>query len=185
MNQNNRKKPSKNQKKPRIDLIFHFIDPKIDIEVEDEWFDNDSKNEFIEFIEAFKKSIWIDKTYVGFEGTKYSDVFLTEDGWKQLCELLVISKFGKVLPKIAREQIVEAYQIMIICYLYGEAVKNGWDPEHIKIKPNIDSEIEVEIYIDETPNDSWKEYKGTWQELEEEAEKLKKSDSPKENDDLT
>lgn len=173
MSLKSQKKTSKKEK-PRIDLVFHFLDPKVEVELEDGWFDEESEKEFLDLIDDLKKSIWIDKTYVDFEESKYSDVFLTEDGWKYLCELIVISGFCKFLPSDAQEQITETYQIMVVCYLYIEIVKRGWDQEHIKITPNKEDEIEVEIYIDETPNDSWKEYKGTWQELEEEAEKKAK-----------
>lgn len=170
------KEESSESKKKRVDLIFHFIDPKVEIELEDGFFDEDSEKELVDLVNDLKKSIWIDKTYVGFDESKYSDVFLTVEGWKHLCELLVISMFGKLLPDAAQEQIVEAYTIMIICYLYGEIIKRGWDHEHIKITPKMDEDIDAEIYVDDTPNDSWKDYTGTWQEVEEEAEKkLKKS----------
>lgn len=159
------------EKKERVDLIFHFIDPKVEIELEEGFFDDDSEKEVVDLINNLKKSIWIDKTYVGFETSKYSDVFLTVEGWEHLCELLAISVFGKFLPDAAQEQIAEAYSIMIMCYLYGELIKRGWDHEHIKISPNMSEEIDAEIYLDSTPNDSWKDYTGTWQEIEEETEK--------------
>jgi hypothetical protein len=173
MSLKSQKKP-RGKAKPRIDLIFHFIDPKVEVELEDGWFDEDSEKEIIDLIDGLKKSIWIDKTYVGFEETKYSDVFLTEDGWKHLCELIVVSGFGKYLPPTGHEQIAEAYSIMIACYLYGEVIKHGWDYEHIKINLNKDEDIDAEIYLDETPNDSWKDYRGTWQDLEEEVERKAK-----------
>lgn len=178
MSLKSQKKPAKKEK-PRIDLIFHFVDPKVEIELEDGWFDEDSEKELLDLINGLKKSIWIDKTYVGFDESKYSDVFLTEDGWKHLCEMIVISGFCKFLPKVGQEQLAEAYSIMVVCYLYGEVIKRGWDHEHIKITPSEDDDIEAEIYIDETPNDSWKDYKGTWQDLEEEAEKKAKKESKK------
>lgn len=165
--------------KPRIDLIFHFVDPKVDIEIEDGWIDEDSEKELVDLINDLKKSIWIDKTYVGFNGSKYSDVFLTEDGWKHLCEMIIISGFGRVLPQVGQEQLAEAYQIMIVCYLYGEIIKRGWNHEHVKITPTEDKDIEVEIYLDETPNESWRDYKGTWQDLEVEAERKSKKKKPK------
>ena len=173
MSSKSQKKLTKKEK-PRIDLIFHFIDPKVEVELEDGWFDDESEKELMDLIDDLKKSIWIDKTYVGFEESKYSDAFLTEDGWKHLCELIVISGFCKFLPTVGQEKLAEAYSIMVVCYLYGEIVKRGWDHEHIKITVSEDEDIEAEIYIDETPNDAWKDYRGTWQDLEEEAEKSKK-----------
>jgi len=174
------KKRSSKKEKPRIDLVFHFLDPEVDVELEDGWFDEDSEKELLDLIDGLKKSIWIDKTYVGFEESKYSDVFLTEDGWKHLCEMIVLSGFGKFLPTSGQEQLAEAYSIMVVCYLYNEIIKRGWDFEHIKITPSKEEDIEAEIYLDQTPNDSWKDYKGTWQDLEEEAEKNAKKS--KEND---
>ena len=171
---------NKSKNKDRIDLVFHFIDPKVEIELEDGFFDENSEKELVNLINDLKESIWIDKTYVGFEKTKYSDVFLTEDGWKHLCELIVISGFGRFLPPAGQEQIAEAYSIMIICYLYGEIIKQGWNHEHIKITLSNDEDIDAEIYLDETPNDSWMNYRGTWQDLEIEAEKKTKKKSKNE-----
>lgn len=163
----------KKKSKPRLDLVFHFIDPRVDVELDDQH-DGETKEELLALVDELKQSIWIDKTYVGFEGSKYSDAFLTEDGWKRLCELVVESDFCTRLPPQGQEQLVEAYSIMITCYLYGELCKRGIDYDHIDINVSRDDDIEAEIYVDETPNDSWKDYSGTWQELEEEAEKASK-----------
>lgn len=164
------RKLTKRDKSERVDLVFHFIDPKVEVELEEGWFDDDSEKEVLELIDNLKKSIWIDKTYVGFDDSKYSDVFLTEEGWTALCKMLVISRFGKTLPATGQEQLAESYPIMVICYIYGELIKRGWDYEHISITPAEDHDIEAEVYIDETSSDSWREYRGTWQELELEAE---------------
>lgn len=164
------RKLAKQDKVERVDLVFHFIDPEIEVELEEGWFDDDSKKEVLEFIDGLKKSIWIDKTYVGFDDSKYSDVFLTEEGWTALCKMLVVSGFGKALPVAGQEQLAESYSVMVLCYIYGELVKRGWDYEHISIAPTEDCVMEAEVYIDETSSDSWKEYRGTWQELELEAE---------------
>lgn len=153
-----------------MDLVFHFIDPKVEVELEEGWFDDDSEKEVLELIDNLKKSIWIDKTYVGFDDSKYSDVFLTEEGWTALCKMLVASGFGKNLHAAGQEQLAESYPIMVVCYLYGELIKRGWGYEHMSITPVEGSEIEAEIYVDETSHDSWRDYHGTWQELELEAE---------------
>ena len=153
-------------KKPRIDLIFHFLDPKVEVELENGFFDKESEREVLQLIEDIKRSIWIDKTYVGFDDSKYSDVFLTVEGWKALCEMLLVSQFGKLLPTSAQENVVEAYSIMVICYIYGELKKHGWGYEHIKITPNMSSDIDVEVYVDHTRNDSYLDYKGRWQDIE-------------------
>lgn len=150
--------------KPKLDLIFHFSDPEIELLFEDGCFDAESEKKVKSLIDDLKKSIWIDKTYVGFKDTKYSDVFLTEDGWDALCEMLISTKFGENLHSKNQEQVVEAYTIMIICYLYGELIKYGWSHEHIAMRPKEDAEIPVEIYLDQTPHDSWKNYKGRWQD---------------------
>ena len=153
-------------RKPRIDLIFHFIDPKVQVELEEEFFDKDTEREVLKTIENIKRSIWIDKTYVGFDDSKYSDVFLTVEGWEALCEMLFLSRFGRLLPSEAQERVVEAYTIMTLCYIYGELKKYGWSYEHIKISPKMSEDIDVEVYVDETSNDSYLDYKGRWQDIE-------------------
>ena len=167
-------------KKPRIDLIFHFLDPKVEVELENGFFDKESEREVLQLIEDIKRSIWIDKTYVGFDDSKYSDVFLTVEGWKALCEMLLVSQFGKLLPVSAQENVVDAYTIMILCYIYSELKKYDIDFEHVKVKPKNSEDINVEIYVDETSNDSYLDYKGRWQDIEdpegarEQAEERKK-----------
>lgn len=159
-------KTASKSRKPRIDLVFHFIDPKVQVELEEGFFDKDSEREVLKTIENIKRSIWIDKTYVGFDDSKYSDVFLTVEGWEALCEMLFLSRFGRLLPSEAQERVVEAYTIMMLCYIYGELKKYGWSYEHIKISPKVSEDIDVEVYVDETSNDSYLDYKGRWQDIE-------------------
>lgn len=174
--------------KPAIDLVFHFIDPEVEIELEDGFFDDESKKEVLKTIKDIKRSIWIDKTYVGFDDSKYSDVFLTVDGWKTLCEMLVLSRFGQLLPASAQENVVDAYTIMLLCYMYGELKKYGLDYEHVKVKPKVTEDINVEIYVDETRHNSYLDYKGRWQDIEdpegarEQAEERKKRRATEEQD---
>lgn len=148
----------------KLDLVFHFVDPEIEVLLEDGCFDSETAKELKTLIDGLKKSIWIDKTYVGFEDSKYSDVFLTEEGWQALCEMLLATKFGETMHPKNQEQVVEAYSIMIICYLYSELAKRGWSHEHIAMRPKDDEDIEAEIYLDQTPLDSWKDYRGKWQD---------------------
>lgn len=152
---------------PSIDLVFHFKDPALEVVLEDGFFDEDDEKEIISLVNSLKESIWIDRTYAEFKGTNYSDVFLTEDGWKSLCKMLFISKFGKNLHPKNQEQVVESYIIMIICYIYSMLEKYGWGPEHIMLKLAENQDIEADIYIDLIPKAVWKSYRGPWQDWEE------------------
>jgi len=174
--------------KPTINLVFHFIDPEVEVELEDGFFDEESKKETLKAIKDIKQSIWIDKTYVGFDDSKYSDVFLTVDGWKSLCEMLVLSRFGQLLPASAQENVVDAYTVMMLCYIYGELKKHGIDFEHVKVKPKVSEDIKVEVYADETRSDSYLDYRGRWQDIEdpegarEQAEERKKRRAAEQQD---
>lgn len=149
---------------PKTNLVFHFIDPTLSVHFEEGAFTSDKENEIANKIFALKQSIWIDKTYVGYASSKYSDVFLTPDGWKQICELLSCSDYGKNLSPSHQKKITEVYSVMIVCYLMTEIEKYGVDLEHVGVEIDSSNSIEVEIYKDSTPNDLWKKYPGKWQE---------------------
>lgn len=151
-------------KKAKVNLVFHFTDVQLDVALEEGFFDEESEKEVMSLVDDLRKSIWIDQTYVGYDGSKYSDVFLTVEGWEALCAMLVLSNYGEHLHPKSQEQVVEAYQVMTVCYMLTELEKRGWSHEHIKIMPKDDANIEAEIYLDETPLDAWKNYRGPWQD---------------------
>ena len=53
--------------------------------------------------------IYIDKTYVEFKENKHKDTFMYEDGWKQLCRLVLRTHFGNKATKEQDQQLREAY----------------------------------------------------------------------------
>lgn len=146
------------------DLVFHFIDPPLDVEFDPDFFNKEEQSRIKNLVKELKQSIWIDKTYVDFKGTNYDDAFLNENGWKSLCNLLVISDFGKSLNEANQGQIAETYCAMLLCYMHGELSKNyGVSKEHISIKLDTSVNLDVKISIDETPSDLWSKYPGKWQ----------------------
>ena len=66
---------------PGDDLVFVFSGFKLNMNFfyKDEKFDEDSARETLL---SMSKEIWIDKTYVDFEGTKFGNVFLKKEGWE-------------------------------------------------------------------------------------------------------
>ena len=148
---------------PKTNLVFHFIDPLITIHFEEDAFTDEEENEISDIVFALKQSIWIDKTYVGYASSKYSDVFLAPAGWKQLCDMLVCSDFGRELTLSNQQKVVEAYSVMVVCYLLASIEKYGISAEHIGIEVVSAESIDVEIFEDHTPDDLWKKYPGKWQ----------------------
>lgn len=150
------------------DLVFHFIDPPLEVDLDPDFFDKKEQSRIKNLVKELKESIWIDKTYVAFKGSNYSDAFLQEAGWKSLCNLLVLSDFGKNLNEANQAQVIESYCAMLMCYMYEElGSKFGvTNHEHLFLKLDTSVELDVEVFLDETPSDLWAKYPGKWQTWE-------------------
>ena len=107
------------------------------------------------------KHIYIDKTYVDFEGTKYKKTFLREDGWKELCDLVFKTKFGNKCKKDDNDRMLEAYSSIIVCYLYQALSDLGFDVKNIHLEIADQSRFMVEFHKDVC--EEWKTYVGPWQ----------------------
>lgn len=124
-----------------------------------------SKDEAEKIEQAIKfasKEICIDKTYVDFIGTKYDKTFITEDGWKGLCEILDLTDFGKDVDKKLNDAINESYREMIVQYLYLFIADLGYDPAKVVIdmpkKSKFMTTIQYDTHVDTYP--------GKWQTWE-------------------
>ena len=148
--------------KPGDDLIFVFSDFKLNITFFNENDDFD-ENKVKKFLKLISKEIWIDKTYVDFEGTKYKNVFLKEDGWNQLSEFVwkPINKKNKINHIVLRN----AFESMIIAYMEHISFLLGYDPSQIEFQVDPNSNIKLRLLKDTAKE--WLTYPGSWQDWSE------------------
>lgn len=144
---------------PGDDLVFVFSGFALEMEFLDrnEDLDEDSARKELA---SMAEEIHIDKTYVAFDGTKYRNTFLREEGWNQLCDLVWKAKKRKnVADHVALRQ---AFEAMIVAYMEHVAELLGYDPQKIDFWVNPDSDIRLRLVKDVAKE--WKTYPGRWQD---------------------
>lgn len=110
---------------------------------------------------SMASEIWIDKTYVNFEGTKYKSAFLKEEGWNELLRFVWKAKRGR--GGIAAKAILrQAFEQMIEGYMEHVAGLLGYDESKIQFTVDPDSEIKVWLVKDTAAE--WLTYPGPWQD---------------------
>lgn len=159
------KKSIKNNIQDSSDLIFTFKYCDIEIDYNEEMYDLHEYDKIASLINHMAKEITIDKSYVEFLENKHEKVFIKEEGWNDLCKLVVKSKIhkkakGKELEKI-NQQLQIIYVLMIENYLYMILDEFDYDIEniHLQVKPS--SYFMTNIEIDNIH--AWKYYPGPWQ----------------------
>ena len=106
------------------------------------------------------EEIRIDKTYVKFKNTKYRNVFLKEEGWKQLSEF--VWKTGQKYSIMNHMVLRKAFESMIIAYMDHVSMLLGYDPAKIEFRIDPDSEIKLRLAKDTAKE--WQTYPGPWQD---------------------
>lgn len=149
-----------NQNISAFDISFVIIGMKFTVSFEEGFFDNNEQKEIIDFINRMSREMYIDSSYVDKKGTKYSSVFMLEDGWNALCDLIKDSKYGKYIHPNSQETLIEAFCMMGKCYMY-ECLSLAYDFTHIMIEVDPSYEFDV-AFLKEDPN-VWKRYPGKWQ----------------------
>ena len=147
-----------------FDLEFVLKGIEFDVEFDDEYFDEDEKKQLLDFISNMSKNIYIDKSYVECNGNKHTDVFMLEDGWNALCDLVIDSRYCKYLHHISQSSLIEAFCTMARCYMYELLCKITDKTCHIAITVKDDCDFDVIVYKDDSKE--WKKYPGKWQDWE-------------------
>ena len=103
--------------KKNKDFIFNFYNIKLDIFIDPTVY-SESDIEYITYIVSIlSRDIYIDKTYVLYENTKYTKTFMYEYGWNELCEIIQINKNRKKITKYENELLYGIYEQMIAQYI--------------------------------------------------------------------
>lgn len=143
---------------PGDDLVFVFSGFGLNVNFlsEDPGFDRDqAKRDLLQMAEEIR----IDKTYVSFEGTRYKNVFLREDGWNTLSKYIWQTDCKS--PGM-RAVMRKAFESMITAYMEHVADLLGYDSAYIDFQVDPDSDIKLKLVKDTARE--WERYPGPWQD---------------------
>lgn len=146
----------------KYDLIFNFYNVKLDLYIDPTVFSNEDIENITNIVKTLAAEISIDKTYVLSKDSKYVKTFMYEDGWNELCNIMVETNFGKNLNKFENLILYDIYDQMVSSYiLMCLDLEFNYDTTYINIKLQPKTKLDVECEID-TYNE-WKRYPGKWQ----------------------
>ena len=143
------------------DLVFTFKKCKVDIDIDNDIFDEDEIKKITQAVKVFSKEISIDKSFVGYAGTKYVKTFILEDGWKNLCKIAFKAHCNKKFTKEEYFTLYESYKLLIVFYIYQCLEDIGYDVEGINLEVKKNSNFISNTTID--TYQEWKRYPGKWQ----------------------
>lgn len=143
-----------------VDLVFTFKYVCMACHVNDA-LPEEEQQQIKSAVKEICKEIWIDKSYVEFKENKHEDVFMLENGWNELCQLVIQTKCGKNATKQQNAIMQEAFSLMILCYVYLFLENLGHDTDDIVLELTPNGRYMVEYEVDKVQE--WKYYPGKWQ----------------------
>ena len=142
------------------DLIFKFEDVPVICHADPSVYTDDDIENLTFVVSTICREILIDKSYVAFDGNPYEKTFMKDDGWRELCEIVEKSGYGRRKMKNHAE-VNEAYRAMIICYIEQVFDDLGYDCDNFQFELPKDAEFKISYLKDSTCE--WKYYPGKWQ----------------------
>ena len=141
-------KRQKTIKKNRPSLIINLLNLKCSVDINHNFYNKRQIKEIKNIISLLSKDIWIDKTYVSYRKTKYSDAFIKEKSWYDLCQLIIDTDLGTSCSKYEKMEIVDSLLVIVITYLYSCLCKYGYDVQYIEISFKQSSKFKVKYELD-------------------------------------
>lgn len=143
-----------------FELEFVFIGMKFNVTFEEGFFEEKEQKEILDFVEQMSREIHVDSSYVEKKGTKFKSTFMIDDGWTQLNEVILDSKFCQYLHPKSQETIIDAFCTMGKCYIY-ECLALFYDFQHILVE--VDPKHDFEVAFLKDMSNAWNHCKGKWQ----------------------
>lgn len=154
------KKPSKCKQQFSKDLIFTFRYVCLSCYI-NEAVPEETRQKIQDAVKQICNCIVIDKSYVEFKENKHEDVFMLENGWNELCDLVYKTNFGKKATKSQNNAMHESFSLMIMCYIYLFLENLSYDTDMVILEFDKNSKFMVEYSEDNIQE--WKHYPGKWQ----------------------
>ena len=149
----------KPRKKVDNNLLFIFKDAKIFVSCNPEIYGKEKEAEIRNVANHLSHEVYIDRTYVDYEGTKYEKTIITEEGWNGLCSLLHVTDFGRKVDDEERQTIQEAYKNIILQYVFQCLEDLGYDISNIHLEILANTSFTASIHRNLTTDN----YPGKWQ----------------------
>lgn len=140
------------------DLKFTFSKSQIKVTFNSGYFSKEEETDIRNIVSTMSKTICVDKSYVDFKENKHTDVFIQEEGWKFLCDLMISTKFMSRLSIDEENTLFEIFELIVICYLYQCIEYFDYDVSNIHLELARNSRIMTEVEYDYSQ--SWKTYPG-------------------------
>lgn len=150
---------SKKSSKIVSDLLLVFKHAQLKVSVNPEEYDKETKEKLSRIVNRAADEIYIDRTYVDFKGTKYEKTFLTEDGWKNLKDLVEKTKYGRNATVEDSKLLKECYKAIVSQYSYQLLSDLGYDVQNIDVEVLDEFPFMVEFRKDNVVDN----YAGKWQ----------------------
>ena len=103
-------------------------------------------------VDAMSRDIWIDRTYVAFNGNRWKDAFINEDMWYKFTRAVVKTDCGTKGGGKTLEFVEGGMLIIALTYLYDILMKYGYSPEGVEIRVKKRSTYKTS-YVEDTRND--------------------------------
>ena len=148
-----------------IELVFKYV--KIDCSLNEELFDSATATEIRNIIKTAAYEIHIDKSYVAYDENKHKSLYMTPDGWNELCEMICSTNYGTDASKTEYAFMMSAYRVLILFYLYDILKCFGYDIceyEYEDILLDLKPESAYMIEYHTAKHQAWKQYPGRWQD---------------------
>lgn len=143
------------------ELVYVFKGVSMLCSVNSEVYDDDDLKKALDQLNIVADEIWIDKTYVDFEGTKFRKTFLLEGGWNELRDLVKATDYGANCTKTQAASMNAAFRAMIVGYVDMAFTELGWDVENMVFDVTEGAKFRVEYHMD--VGEEWRNYVGPWQ----------------------
>lgn len=150
---------SRKSSKIASDLLLVFKHAQLKVSVDPEEYDKETEERLSRIVNCAADEIYIDKTYVDFKGTKYEKTFLTEDGWKNLKDLVEKTKYGRNATVEDSKLLKECYKAIVSQYSYQLLLDLGYDIQSIDVEVLDEFPFMVEFREDNVVDN----YAGKWQ----------------------
>ena len=143
------------------ELVYVFKGVSMLCSVNSDVYDGDGLKAALDQLDVIAREIWIDKTYVDFEGTKFKKTFLLEGGWNELRDLVKATDYGADCTRTQTANMDAAFRAMIIGYVDMAFAELGWDVENMAFDVAENAKFRVEYHKD--VGEEWRNYVGPWQ----------------------
>jgi len=120
--------------KDRRDMILHITGIKMDAVMNPERYGEEDRKKVQDILDHMTKDIYIDKTYVNYDGTRWKNAFIVEDKWYEFLNLVRNTNFGRSATDEQMEDITDCVLAMVLIYMYQTIEGMGWDTNNIELK---------------------------------------------------